>query len=192
MVRWVNDPDFGWYDADNPLGNVPNLAELPGTDVLRDPTGTYHPDIYADLDAWNQRAMPDPVITMANMGVLGSLPAEFVQNIVAQGTGGPASEAQNFMARVLAKQADPGSITGTGTTTGTGTGTGDGTNGDGTGQGGSGFGLFGMGGGDITRTVFEPYLKGINYNQPVLYKPAPQYTQPDYLAGLRSLFGDII
>jgi len=53
-------------------------------------------------------------------------------------------------------------------------------------------GLLGMGGGDVTKAVFEPYLKGINYSQPVLYQPAPRYTQPDYLAGLRGLFGDII
>mgnify|MGYP003152322745 CR=1 FL=1 len=56
-MAWVFDADFGWYDDADPLGNIPNLAKLPGTDVLRDPGGTYHPDIYAT------GAMPDPVIT---------------------------------------------------------------------------------------------------------------------------------
>ncbi len=107
MVNWVNDPDFGWYDADAPLGNVPAGATvIPGTDVLRNIGGDYHPDV----------VMPDPQITLANMGVLASLPGSMVQNAT-QGTG---SEAQKFMARVIAEQADPGSITGTGTVTGTG------------------------------------------------------------------------
>ena len=57
MANWQWDPDFGWYDADDPLGNVPTgPTVIPGTDVLRDIGGENHPDV----------VMPDPVITMEN------------------------------------------------------------------------------------------------------------------------------
>ena len=94
MVRWVHDPDFGWYDADNPLGNVPNLAPLLDTDVLRDPTGTYHPDIYAT------GAMPDPVITMANLQAMQNLPPEMQLAGAQSGT-----QAQQFLASIVQQQA---------------------------------------------------------------------------------------
>ena len=94
MADWQFDADFGWYDADDPLGNIPNLATLPGTDVLRDPTGTYHPDIYGT------GALPDPKITMANLQAMQNLPLELR---LAGAQGG--TQAQQFLARIVQEQA---------------------------------------------------------------------------------------
>ena len=85
MVRWVNDPDFGWYDADDPLGNVPSgPTVIAGTQLAMDPNmvnaalsnldlrnvgGTYHPDV----------VMPDPVITTENIQ-RGYMPTAVNQN----------------------------------------------------------------------------------------------------------------
>ena len=85
---WRYDDDFGWYDADDVLGNVPTgPTVIPGTDVQRNIGGDYHPDV----------VMPDPIITMATAAALG--PA------IAAG-GGASNATTSFLAALNAAQTD--------------------------------------------------------------------------------------